>query len=1460
MYELSRVRLHTVGPKGARYRDITLDLRGVGVLSGAVPRPSPATVLFLENGGGKTVLVKLIFSVMLPGRRQVVGTSSTRVLEKFVLADDVAHVALEWQDPKTGQVLVIGKASEWRGHVVSADPNRLTERWYSFRPTPSLSLDTLPFTDDGRPVTLSGFHDRLSERDRVEPAVRVVWEKNHGDWTAHLQDLQLDPELFSYQRKMNAGEGEAADAFTFKTDDAFVDWLLTAITPDEDPGGLGELVIGYAEKLAMREELLAERDFVGGALDRLGPLARAAKELATAMEMEREARSDAEQLVSALVAREAEEGERHRLLKEQLEAAVGQERSADQDMRRLNSIVLELNRLVAKLRWEEATRERQRLEEERDDARKLLAAWVATEAIVRYQTAQAEAGQVRKLVREQKAAAEPVLRERDAAAKRLARGLLAVAWAADGAAADADEQAAALEEHISQAEQDQRDKIGEAEAAKATIDQLKKSIAATQDAIRAAVAAGLLDDDADVVASATTAEEAASQAETVLQEALTRAQDLATDREEAGSELEDLRADLRQKSSTKQALAEQLKRALQLADELCESGRLADLLGTEDVILDNDAEAVVELLDGAVEVVVTEQARLRQETEVDGRILEALGSGGLLPPGDDIAAALSILHGSDIIAWSGWQYLASIRADERDQVLARYPYLVDGIVLNSGDDLGLARDELTAARLLPQTVIAVGTTAAISDLGSEEPAGLGFIVPPNPAMYDAAQAELERQEIQRRQSARSGQLAWLASAIESDRDLTVRLRTWRRDYPSGRLATLMAEHDRAESELREARERERKQSEFRTGLVNAEKELRRRLPGFNSEAWSARKRADKLVSLAAEHAKVSSWQEEIRIARTDVTQAEKDAMRARDRAGELRRRQSEFLREADGHRRTADACREQLGAVPGGGSVDEAMPVPDEPIQVLRAAYESLVLAYERADVGTDLRAELSRVDSAESKAREAVEHIERPVREQAEALLRMPDGTDAAARAAATARTRRLAEALEAQVTRAAGEEGEWKREYESIQRQERSLEPYGRPRDIQHGEQLIAAAIDDREKARRNLEDIQDRKAALETEVTTTDRKVSAFSSVKESLGAIVSLEDVQPAEPFPGTVEAARARRDKVRENVGTATRLLDGAREQVRHAADALAKHADDDRYEKVTAPVRRQMIAVGRERLPDFAAEWEQALRPRLRVLSDELDQIERHRAAIITRLKGMVTYALGRLRAAQRASRLPDGLGDWSGLEFLRIAFAQPDDAVLDERIGQVIDEATGSEGASGRRDGLSLLLAGVRAALRPKGVRVDMLKPDAVLRDERVRVSEIGDVFSGGQLLTAAIILYCTMASLRASERGQARHQHAGVLFLDNPIGRASAGYLLELQLAVAEKLQVQLVYTTGLFDMNALSVFPLIIRLRNDADLRAGMKYLSVDSAIRSKLPAEPADDTGVLTASRLYVRPSA
>lgn len=46
MYELSRVRLYSIGPAGARYADTVLDLRGVGE---PVPHPAPAQAEFFEE-------------------------------------------------------------------------------------------------------------------------------------------------------------------------------------------------------------------------------------------------------------------------------------------------------------------------------------------------------------------------------------------------------------------------------------------------------------------------------------------------------------------------------------------------------------------------------------------------------------------------------------------------------------------------------------------------------------------------------------------------------------------------------------------------------------------------------------------------------------------------------------------------------------------------------------------------------------------------------------------------------------------------------------------------------------------------------------------------------------------------------------------------------------------------------------------------------------------------------------------------------------------------------------------------------------------------------------------------------------------------------------------------------------------------------------------------------------------
>ncbi len=526
---------------------------------------------------------------------------------------------------------------------------------------------------------------------------------------------------------------------------------------------------------------------------------------------------------------------------------------------------------------------------------------------------------------------------------------------------------------------------------------------------------------------------------------------------------------------------------------------------------------------------------------------------------------------------------------------------------------------------------------------------------------------------------------------------------------------------------------------------------------------------------------------------------------------------------------------------------------------MLREEFRRADSAYATAEVDVDLRGRLESAEHAVSSAREPLNDLGPGVLDAAEALLRTPDGSDAGSRRAAAEQARTAFTVADDRLRKASAAVAVAERELASFPDRPRPIDGYDRPRDAAHGRELVEQA----DGARRAAEDAA--AAARRTMQAARDAHLSATRSA-EGFGHVVAgmddIPDATGAAPFDGDVDAALEATKQRQSGVRTAAAARHGAEKDVREAVDAVAQFAQDARFTALAGPVRRHITGVARADMPGLAPEWIAALRPRLRSLDDDLAHIDRHRSGIVTRLTGMVGEAVRTLRLAQRLSELPDGLGDWSGQQFLRIRFDTVEDAVLRDELGAVVDRtaATATEGKGPRelRDGMSLLLRGVRAAM-PKGVRIEMLKPDAVLRTERLRVSEIRDVFSGGQQLTAAIVLYCTMAALRAHQRGQGRRPHAGVLFLDNPIGRASAGYLLELQFGVARALGVQLVYTTGLFDAGALAAFPLVIRLRNDADLRAGRKYLSVDDRVATVLGEPPdADGTGAVSATRLYRRP--
>ncbi|MFF7655826.1 hypothetical protein ACFZCY_39415 [Streptomyces sp. NPDC007983] len=1805
MYELSRIRLYSIGPAGARYADTVLDLRGVGdpVPSpaptqaeffedepvGPPRRPAPAGVLFLENGGGKSVLLKLIFSVMLPGHRNTLGGASSGVLRKFLLADDCGHVALEWQHTVTGESIVVGKVSEWRGRQVSNDPRKFAEAWYSFRPGPGLSLDSLPVaeaasvrpaaegasTARGRRRTMKGFRDALTEAGKAYPHLDVSWVEIHERWNEHLGELGLDPELFRYQREMNADEGEAAGLFAVKNDSDFTDLLLRAVTDTRDTDGLADLVHGFAHKLGRRAELTAERDFTAGSLDLLQRIADAAERREQARGVHAGAERRTRTLARRLSARGAEERGRAAELAQQVAAAAHAVTEAETARGRSDLVAAELAYRHASLALAAAEKGAAAQRRELNDARTLHSAWQAAETVLRHRAAADRSARVAAAIREAERDAAPALAARAKAAADLVRALHAAAEDGERHANEEEERSAALQETSEAAHHDATSAATAAQRARSEAEHLRQRLAEVEQETAEAVRAGWLDDsapDADPARAALAASDAekttaaaweaaretagrtadhakaaaAEQARTELAAAraadAARAAESAYDAERRAAEalgaeprliellglpqppatipaarssaaessrtgwvtvrvdddpdaddmlgLSQLPAAFRADPTTRTpdaasdecavdpdratrpgadhayapdepraadtrgpradaddedrptppgrthaadsrppgrvtARVEDLDPAGEGGDDAGEGGTSAagdgaadggaqcadsgtgdrtgrtratgaagqersrtaaaapvyaagspppgrvtarvgddgdgddrasadadgsagpgagqpdadggstpgdeqapdagqprpadDASGDEQGCwapevgddgasadgeddgpraaaavpapravgdgpltaeeLDRNVEALRELLEESVASAERQLFDLRTAAADDSRILAALGDGGLLPPSPDVLAAVEYLGEHGIPALPGWRYLAqAVDPVDHAAVLAARPELVDGVVITDPDTHARARAVLGQASLLPRSAVAVGTAAALlaptPAPGSGEESGV-FLVPPNPAMHDERAADDERRGLRDRATARDEEIRALAARLSGDRALAARLSSWRAGCPAGRLAELAAA---AEGAAEAAETAQRELAEARTARAEADEaatEAARVRDERQEAAQRARRVADALAGLAYRLRERVTWQTRLRELAEEAAEAEEQAAACVDRARAADEDRRAAQRAADDAHRTARALRAERAEIAGApDDLGEDTEPPTASLPALREAYRTASQVYEKVGVGADLRAEQARAESDESAALAALDRLTNKVRTRAAQLLEGTDGADGPSRQAAAARAESLVQMLETRASAASEQLGRLRGEAERLAPADgddahTALPEEMVPADAEQAKELLrtanaelAARTDALDTARTAHADLLRAHRSAEDAAGGFDETAALLRDLlREGPGAE---DDGERPDPYAGGLDEARQAATEARRSLRGCAADLSGAESAVREASDVLVRHANSTRYEQVRTPARQQIRELPAAALPEHAAAWADAFAPRLRVLTDELEQLERNRDSIVDRLRGLVESCLATLRSAQRLSRLPEGLGEWSGQEFLRIRFDDPDQATLTERLGEVIDEATRSavkKNSDLRRDGMSLLLRGVSAALQPRGVAVEILKPDAVLRAERVPVGQMGDVFSGGQLLTAAIALYCTMAALRSNDRGRDKHRHAGTLFLDNPIGRANATYLLELQRAVADALGVQLLYTTGLFDTTALAEFPLVIRLRNDADLRAGLKYISVEEHLRPGLPTQDPEGEqvhGQITATRMYRRP--
>lgn len=231
MQRIARIYLGSTGYTAAWYDGVTFDL--VDRYTG-----EPTDVIInLENGGGKSTLLSLIFSCFETSQDRFlkhIHSKNNHFSQYFANDGTPGFIVVDWlMPPRTkGGVpyrLITGQAVSVRPGADGPDIDRL---FFSFEEKANLSLDALPAPKltTAPAATLADFSRWMYDQQARYPGDVYITRKQ-ADWQKHLRDERLiDLDMLQMQVNFSAQEGGIDASFLdFKTEPAFLGkfFLLT---------------------------------------------------------------------------------------------------------------------------------------------------------------------------------------------------------------------------------------------------------------------------------------------------------------------------------------------------------------------------------------------------------------------------------------------------------------------------------------------------------------------------------------------------------------------------------------------------------------------------------------------------------------------------------------------------------------------------------------------------------------------------------------------------------------------------------------------------------------------------------------------------------------------------------------------------------------------------------------------------------------------------------------------------------------------------------------------------------------------------------------------------------------------------------------------------------------------------------------------------------------------------------
>jgi hypothetical protein len=1451
MPRLARLRYVSIGHPDARMDDLLLDFRGQeGTASDAV--------IWLRNGGGKSSLLNLFFSVVRPNQRDFLGgkAEGRRRLIDYVQRDDRAVVAAEWELDGSGGLFdetdrppryLTGVFYERKpgGGSGSGDLSRFYFAAYVSPTEPMLTLEGLPLFTAGRDGnsahrTLAGFRQEWRALEAAYRDAGVEYTEHQNEWERTLEQAGIDPALFGYQLVMNQREGGADELFKFRETDEFVDFFLEMALDPSDGEDVARNIETFRDRLnELTLRLRPERELLEGLVQRAEPLAAVAVD-------RRGARAEAGEQRQALLALRAHLLARVHDLQAEVQAAQAAEKQAQEEAREMARMAgdaqrraMGLRRYTLQVRTASARAEAERLAEEHRKSEHARQLWNAAIPLREARLHQSAAeGAMAELSRTRQEHA-PLLRELGEAARRLHAGVRYRAARLRDEASAYDEQA--LLERKTAREHAAAASAATSEAA--TLDTRAEHLQAELDTelgdwakIIDAGAAQPGEAPPAALQRLATARDGLKQDIALAEHDRARRQGEAEDLQKR---LADVRETLRQTETEQRVRIGTLQEAQAQREPLQTHPRLREHIGQEIVDLDRLDGAVTDgILQRAAATAYERAVRLGVSLAEGERALTYLETRRLLPPRPDVERVLEHLQAARVTAWSGWEYLSTVipRADAREWLLRR-PMLADGVIVAAGG-FDNAREALLGADLPLDAPVVVG--AQENTDGAAEPGGI-VLGPAGDALYDPEAAASERARRDHRRDRDNEERARALAGQTELGDLAGAIRLFRTRFPEGWFAEQAEELEAAEGEIAQLRTDAEALETERQRAASAVAELEQAVKALGAE-HTVRVRQHTRVE---EH--LRRWGTDRPTREAGLRAFRRDAAAARDRdsahwelVAAAEERAAEYERAARSSGERAAATEYRLHAI---RYLDDGEELPPEvgDVEALDAAYEQLRDRYEGLVDEAGLRVRYKAAQEQQRRERERYETFAREsgldeaeVRAALDSLAD-PSEAETRARVAHTAMTVALTGKLgaEAEAGRLRGELETLEVECRGTDRvpifTDETVPPEGAERAAQTA---LAEAEGNREaeaSARSRAHDAATRWQGAEHRKRAAEHHLQLLETMEGAHAGLVE-QAVAPAEARPWAAPAE----EEVGARVGDLNHAFNRLRIENARITDRRTRAVNDimewmgrSEFEHLRSGPVQRLKRFSPEEFEDVAETVREELSIRLAIVTDEVEKLDANRNALVVQLLSATDRGLHVLSAAARRSRLPDSVRGLGGLQFLKIEHGAPDDlAQRQARIAALLEDL--AKGNAPVPRGLALVQQAVRRVGKP--IHVKVLLPKPTKEAQYKPITEMGRQ-SGGERLTSAILLYCTLAQLRASQRGQ-RLRPSGTLLLDNPIGAASWEPLLELQREVARGMGIQLIYATGIDSLGAVRMMPVVLRLKNDRrDRWSGESVVELD-----------------------------